>query len=219
MVSKVSVKLKANMASKAMGILEASLNSPGMPLIESGANRFSQISERSAQVIVAEKPRYLGYAHGNAYNRSGDYADKYRAPDLEKKKHYGNYQTDDRKNGHGRGEIGDGGNGAGVSEYRSEAFRPMAGIKRKCHHVGVLKPYVSNKYADTAADGVLQALGNGFYYVFPYLGYGNYDVYDTADEYQSKRFFPRKTETEANRKGEECVKSHAGSLSIRNIGE
>ena len=70
---------------------------------------------------------------------------------------------------------------------------------------------------DTAADSVLKAQGNSLDYVLADLGYGDYNVKDTANENHCERLLPSKLEREANRVNEEGVESHTGSLRVGHV--
>ena len=77
---------------------------------------------------------------------------------------------------------------------------------------------VGHKDADAAADGVLQAAGDGLDDVLADLGDGDEDVQQAADEHHGQRLLPGEAQSEADGVDKEGVQAHAGGQSIGHIG-
>src|SRR5699024_9134412 len=78
---------------------------------------------------------------------------------------------------------------------------------------------VSHKHADTAADGVLQTVGDSLDDEFTHFGYGDDDIEHTADKYHGQCLLPGESQTEAYGVDKECIQSHTRSLGVRHVGK
>src|SRR5699024_8437434 len=82
----------------------------------------------------------------------------------------------------------------------------------------VQKADVGDEDADAAADGVLEAAGDGLDDVLPDLGDGDEDVDEAADEDHGQRLLPGESQSKADCVDKASVESNAGGLGVRNVG-
>lgn len=93
--------------------------------------------------------------------------------------------------------------------------RGNAAVEIDYFHIKKADVCHENTYA--AAYGVLEAVGDGLYYVFSQLCDRDDYVDDTADKDHGQRLLPGEPKTKADRVYKECVKTHSGCLRIRYV--
>ena len=165
-----------------------------------GEDRTEGGRKSRAGVREAHRLSRGGNAHGDTDDRGHNDTDQDRALHIADKKHDGQHQADQEQP---------------ENRLVQRCDRRNAGFKADDAHVQ--KADVCDKYADAAADSVLQALRDGLDDVLAQLGHGDQDVKQTADEHHGQRLLPGEAEAEAYRIGKEGVQSHAGRLSVRHV--
>ena len=159
MVSKVSDRLKEKMVTRTRGSLETSLNSDGRPAPVKITPKVEGSCLQASRKLTVSVSLVDGDAHGDAQQGGENNADEDGALDLADLQDDGQCQADQEQP---EGRTVEGGQGR------------HAGVKADEAHIQDAD--VSHIDADAAADGVLQAAGNGLDDVFPDLGDRDQDV-------------------------------------------